>query len=171
MAFNRTTQNYALPQWDNNDKPEREDFNDAFFAIDAQLGNMPGAVDSYTKAEVDTRLAGVNTQIAGKANTSHASTATTHGVGSAANFGHVKAATANPAANGTASPGTDNGEYARGNHVHPISTAGKTMTGQLIAQTNAAHTTAQVRNVILSTANLTPHASGLADGSIYIRYE
>ena len=50
--------------------------------------------------------------------TAHASTATTYGVSSASNYGHPKATSATPSALGTASVGTDNGLYARGDHVH-----------------------------------------------------
>lgn len=58
-----------------------------------------------------------------KAPTSHASTDTTYGIGSATNYGHVKASSATPLMNGTASLGTDNGCYAREGHVHPTDTS------------------------------------------------
>ena len=54
----------------------------------------------------------------GKAPTSHASNATTYGVGTTANYGHVKLSSATPAALGTASAGTADGVVANANHVH-----------------------------------------------------
>ena len=54
--------------------------------------------------------------------TSHASTATTYGVGSYTNYGHAMASSAPPAMNGTVSTGVDNGKYAREGHVHPTDT-------------------------------------------------
>lgn len=55
--------------------------------------------------------------------TAHASTATTYGVSSATNYGHAKATAAAPLAAGAATVGTDNGLYARGDHVHPVQTS------------------------------------------------
>ena len=46
---------------------------------------------------------------------------------------------------------------------------GDTMTGQLIAQNNVAYTTAQVRNIILSTSE--PTSSEGANGDIWIVYK
>lgn len=62
----------------------------------------------------------------GAAPAAHASTATTYGVSSASNYGHAKASGAAPLANGTANVGTDNGLYARGDHVggHHLLSAG-----------------------------------------------
>ena len=37
MSFTRTTMNHSLPQWDSDNKPVREDFNDAFESIDSRL--------------------------------------------------------------------------------------------------------------------------------------
>lgn len=58
-----------------------------------------------------------------KAPTSHASTATTYGVGTVNNYGHVKSSALAPLMNGTAAIGTDNAIYARGDHVHPTDTS------------------------------------------------
>ncbi|SEP36857.1 hypothetical protein [Propionispora vibrioides] len=65
-----------------------------------------------------------------KAPISHASTSTTYGIATASSYGHAKASTDTPAAAGTAAVGTDNGLYARGDHVHPAQTdiAGKAAT-------------------------------------------
>jgi hypothetical protein len=47
--------------------------------------------------------------------------------------------------------------------------SGDTMTGQLIAQNNVAYTTAQVRNIILSTSE--PTSAEGANGDIWIVYK
>lgn len=52
----------------------------------------------------------------------HAATTNEFGVGSAAQYGHVKASSASPLAAGTATLGTDNGLYAREGHIHPAQT-------------------------------------------------
>ena len=52
--------------------------------------------------------------------TAHASTATTYGVSSSTNYGHAKASSTTPKANGTASVGSETGTFARGDHVHPL---------------------------------------------------
>ena len=57
---------------------------------------------------------------------------------------------------------------AAANHSHnylPIT--GGTMTGPLVAQTNTSYTTAQMRNVIISTAD----PSGGNNGDIWLKYE
>jgi hypothetical protein len=59
----------------------------------------------------------------GAAPASHASSATTYGAASATNYGHAKASAAVPASAGTAAVGTDNAQYARGDHVHPAQTS------------------------------------------------
>ena len=52
-----------------------------------------------------------------------------------------------------------------------LNLSGGTMTGQLTAQSNTGFTTAQVRNAILSTVELTPGVSPLANGALYFVYE
>lgn len=60
-----------------------------------------------------------NTANTTKAPTNHASTATTYGIGTTANYGHVKlSATAAAAAAATATAGTANGVVANADHVH-----------------------------------------------------
>ena len=61
--------------------------------------------------------------LTGKAPVDHSSTETTYGKSTASKYGHSKAGTANPLMNGTANPGTDNGLYARADHVHPTDTS------------------------------------------------
>jgi hypothetical protein len=62
----------------------------------------------------------INTSISGKAPNNHASNNTTYGVATAANYGHAKASSANPADIGTTSLGTDNGVFARADHGHKL---------------------------------------------------
>lgn len=50
-----------------------------------------------------------------------------------------------------------------------VNKAGDTMTGQLIAQNNVAYSTAQVRNIILSTSE--PTSTDGANGDIWIVYK
>ena len=57
-----------------------------------------------------------------KAPKSHASTGTTYGVASASAYGHAKASSTTPKANGTAAVGSETGAFARGDHVHPVQT-------------------------------------------------
>ena len=51
---------------------------------------------------------------------SHAVSATTYGASSADNYGHAKASTTTPKANGTAAVGNETSSFARGDHVHPL---------------------------------------------------
>ena len=52
-----------------------------------------------------------------------------------------------------------------------LSLAGGNMSGALIAQSNSNYGTAQVRNAIISTLDLTPGVSALASGTLYFVYE
>lgn len=63
------------------------------------------------------------TELNKKAPLDHSSTETTYGKSTANKYGHSKAGTSNPQMNGTANPGTDNGLYARADHVHPTDTS------------------------------------------------
>ena len=58
-----------------------------------------------------------------KAPINHASSNTSYGVSSASNYGHAKASTTAPKANGTASVGSETSSFARGDHVHPLQTS------------------------------------------------
>lgn len=64
----------------------------------------------------------VQLQDGNKAPISHASTATTYGVSTASNYGHTKASSTTPKANGTAAVGSETSSFARGDHVHPLQT-------------------------------------------------
>ena len=50
-----------------------------------------------------------------------------------------------------------------------VNKSGDTMTGQLVAQNNIAYSTAQVRNIILSTSE--PTSNDGANGDIWIVYK
>lgn len=50
-----------------------------------------------------------------------------------------------------------------------VDKSGDTMTGQLVAQNNIAYSTAQVRNIILSTSE--PTSNDGANGDIWIVYK
>ena len=53
--------------------------------------------------------------------------------------------------------------------VTKVNKSGDTMTGQLVAQNNVAYSTAQVRNIILSTSE--PTENDGANGDIWIVYK
>lgn len=71
---------------------------------------------------VDGVTSAIQTQLNGKAPTSHASTETTYGVSSTSNYGHAMASSTTPKANGTAKVGSETAKFARGDHVHPLQT-------------------------------------------------
>ena len=107
--------------------------------------NTPGFLSINDKAKLDNIEAGANktiiestlksdsnnpvsstalyNSINGRAPTDHASTDITYGKATSSKYGHAKAATTNPLMNGTAAVGTDNGVYARADHVHPTDTS------------------------------------------------
>ena len=100
---------------------------DGMTASTDELNILDGALVSTTELNyLDGVTSAVQTQINGKAPTSHASTATTYGVSSASNYGHAMASGTTPKAAGTATVGTETAKFARGDHVHPAQT---TITG------------------------------------------
>ncbi len=90
--------------------------------VDTKIGTL-SSLTTTIKTSIVNAINWIVTQLDLKAPTSHASTATTYGIGSASNYGHTKATGATPSANGNAAVGTDNGLYARGDHVHPLQTS------------------------------------------------
>jgi hypothetical protein len=78
--------------------------------------------------------------------------------------------------NGYAPLGTD-GKVPAANLPDPpdvsglLSKSGGTMTGALVAQSNTDYTTAQARNIVASTTDLTAGTSALASGQVYLVYE
>ena len=87
----------------------------------------------------------VQTQINGKAPTSHASTGTSYGVSTASNYGHAKASSTTPKANGEAVAGTETSSFARGDHVHPLQTS---VSGSAGSCTGNASTASKWKNPI-----------------------
>ena len=63
--------------------------------------------------------------------TSHASTGTTYGVSSATDYGHPKASSTTPKPLGNASVGSETAAFARGDHVHPTTTATDSVVGMV----------------------------------------
>lgn len=115
----------------------------------------------------------VQDQLNAKAPTSHASTATTYGVSSAANYGHAMASSTTPKANGTAAVGSETAKFARGDHVHPIQTsvsgnagtADKWKTPRKITWTGDATGEVTLDGSADKEASLTLVASGVTAGS------
>lgn len=81
-----------------------------------QAGSFGTAANTFCQGN-DSRLSNARTPVA------HASTDTTYGVSTDANYGHAKASSTTPKANGTAAVGTETGSFARGDHVHPLQTS------------------------------------------------
>ena len=75
------------------------------------------------KSTYDAYVTTVNNALAGKAPTSHASSATTYGASSDSNYGHAKASSTTPKVAGTAAVGSETSSFARGDHVHPAQTS------------------------------------------------
>ncbi len=97
---------------------------EAFFGEDTDnVVNKFNEIVEFLDATEDTTL---DSLIDTRAPKSHASTATTYGIGTSANnglYGHVKFSTTAPSMNGTASAGTTTtGIAAAYNHVHPVDT-------------------------------------------------
>lgn len=88
----------------------------------AALTNLGLTATATELNYVDGVTSNIQTQLNGKAPTSHASTATTYGVSTAANYGHAMASGTTPKANGTAAVGSETAKFARGDHVHPLQT-------------------------------------------------
>lgn len=75
------------------------------------------------EADIDQAETNITTLQSTKAPNDHASTGTTYGVSTATKYGHAKASSAAPkVASGSGAVGTDDGTYARGDHVHPVQT-------------------------------------------------
>lgn len=146
------TPNLNLNKPDGTDVVDIEDLNENMDIIDGKLGTT-GHDHSGTGPKIAySNLTGAPTSMPP---TAHASTATTYGVSSATNYGHAKATSAAPIAAGMAAVGTDNGLYARGDHVHPAQTS---ITGNAATATSAAILTT-ARTIALSgkvTGTATP---------------
>lgn len=112
------------------------------------------AVLNAEKADKDSDGNTINSTYAKKtelnayAPASHASSATTYGVSTSSNYGHAKASSTTPKANGTAAVGSETSSFARGDHVHPLQTSVANATNA----TNATKATQDASgNIITST--------------------
>lgn len=125
----------------------------------AALTNLGVTATAAELNYVDGVTSNIQTQLGGKAPTSHASTGTGYGVASAANYGHAMASAATPLVAGTAAVGTDNGLYAREGHVHPAQTSvsgnAATATKLAAAKTIAGAAFDGSANIDISYNNLT----------------
>ena len=72
--------------------------------------------------------------------TSHASTGTSYGISTANNYGHAKASATTPTALGTAAVGSETAAFARGDHVHPTTTASDSVLGMVKLSNSALST-------------------------------
>lgn len=102
----------------------------------------------------------IQTQLNGKAPTSHASSATTYGVASSSNYGHAKASSTTPRANGTATVGSETSSFARGDHVHPTDTS---RAAAKLGAVNAVVVTDSSKNITTSST-ITTTELGYLDG-------
>ena len=127
-----------------------------------------GYLDGVTSA--------IQTQLDGKAPTSHASTATTYGASSATNYGHAMATSTTPKANGTAAVGSETAKFARGDHVHPLQTSvtgnagsadkvNKSLKVQLNGGTTEGTNQFTFNGSADKTINITPSSIGAAGSS------
>ena len=102
-------------------------------------------------------LTTINTSISGKAPTSHASTATTYGVGSTSNYGHLKVGSNITVSSGSISLTSSNVTNALG--YTPLSTAGGSVTGDITSTGNITATgfigNASTAGAFATNANVT----------------
>ena len=103
--------------------------------------------------------------------TSHASTGTSYGISTASNYGHAKASATTPAALGTAAVGSETAAFARGDHVHPTTTASDTVLGMVKLSNSALSTSgtgdgfAATPQAVNSVYNKTVEAREIADAA------
>ena len=119
----------------------------------AELNIMHGVTATAAEINfVDGVTSNVQTQLNAKAPTSHAVAATTYGIGTASVYGHAAASSATPLVAGTAAVGTDNGKYARENHVHPLQTSVSGASGSCTGNAATATKLATARTISLTGA-------------------
>ena len=82
--------------------------------------------------------------------TSHASTGTSYGVSTADNYGHAKASATSPKALGTAAVGSETSSFARGDHVHPTTTATASVLGMVKLSDSTTSTSAASAGIAAS---------------------
>lgn len=149
------------------DLPANPQAGDVYNVVNAHAGHPAGTNWAWTGTEWDP-LGGpidlsnyvTNTALAqallSYAIKSHASASTDYGKATASLYGHAKASSATPNMDGTASTGTDNGEYARGDHRHPTDTSRASAQAlQDHAADSTAHVTTAERNGWNAKASIT----------------
>lgn len=82
--------------------------------------------------------------------TSHASTSTTYGISSATDYGHSMASSTTPKALGTAAVGSETAKFARGDHVHPVTTATDSVVGSVKLSDSTSSTSAASAGIAAS---------------------
>lgn len=93
MSHTRETENYKLPQFADTDQPTwLGDWNETMELIDGSIKGVAdsGALDHNSIVALAQRMTAAEGDIAGKAPTSHASTASQYGIGTASEYGHLK---------------------------------------------------------------------------------
>lgn len=95
--------------------------------------------------------------------TSHASTGTSYGVSTADNYGHAKASATTPKALGTASAGSETSSFARGDHVHPTTTATGSVLG-MVKLSDATNSTSAASAGVAASPAAVKAAYDLANG-------
>lgn len=122
-------------------------------ATAAELNHLDGITSTVAELNfVDGVTSNVQTQLNAKAPTSHAVAASTYGLGTASVYGHAAASSATPLVAGTAAVGTDNGKYARENHVHPLQTSVSGASGSCTGNAATATKLATARTISLTGA-------------------
>ena len=87
------------------------------------LWNYNGASDQLWITNVSVTCNVTSEEINTRAPINHASTGTSYGVSTASAYGHAKASSTSPKANGTANVGSETSSFARGDHIHPAQTS------------------------------------------------
>lgn len=113
-------------------------------ALASTLAVAGGGTGATTAAAARTNL--------GVPPTSHASTGTSYGVSTADNYGHAKASATTPKALGTASAGSETASFARGDHVHPTTTATDSVLGMVKLSDSTTSTSAASAGIAASPA-------------------
>ena len=88
----------------------------------------------------------------GVAPSNHASSGVEYGVSDANQYGHAKASTTTPKALGTASAGSETTSFARGDHVHPTTTATGSVLGMVKLSDSTTSTSAASTGIAASPA-------------------
>lgn len=118
-------------------------------------GNAPTADKLNSTLTVNAGGTGATTAANARTNlgvppTSHASTATTYGVSSATNYGHPMASSTAPKPLGTAAVGSETAKFARGDHVHPTTTATGSVLGMVKLSDSTTSTSAASAGIAAS---------------------